>query len=93
MVTGDQPPTVAAIANKVNILKHPLKDFNYMVNELKMDKEKAWEQCTGIVVQGDLLVEKHLAEENMPDDDPTKGLFFKEWISKPEVVFARTTPS
>ena len=93
MVTGDQPPTAAAITNKVNILKHPLKEFNYMVNELKMDKEKAWEQCTGIVVHGDLLAEKHLAEENMPDDDPTKGLFLKEWISKPEVVFARTTPS
>jgi hypothetical protein len=29
----------------------------------------------------------------LPDDDPTKGLFLKEWISKPEVVFARTTPS
>jgi hypothetical protein len=32
MVTGDQPPTAAAITNKVNILKHPLKEFNYMVN-------------------------------------------------------------
>lgn len=44
-------------------------------------------------MHGDLLAEKHLAEENLPDDDPTKGLFLKEWISKPEVVFARTTPS
>jgi len=25
--------------------------------------------------------------------DPTKGQFLQEWISKPEVVFARTTPS
>jgi magnesium-transporting ATPase (P-type) len=93
MVTGDQPPTAAAIAQKVNILKHPLKEFNYMVNELKMDKEKAWENSTGIVIHGDLLAEKHLAEENLSDDDPTKGLFLKEWISKQEVVFARTTPS
>jgi hypothetical protein len=46
-----------------------------MVNELKMDREKAWEQCTGIVVHGDLLAEKHRAEEHLPDDDPTKGLF------------------
>ena len=37
MVTGDQPPTAAAIAHKVNILKHPQKEFNYMVNDLKMD--------------------------------------------------------
>ena len=43
MVTGDQPPTAAAIAHKVNIIKHPLKEFNHMVNELKMDREKAWE--------------------------------------------------
>ena len=43
MVTGDQPPTAAAIAHKVNIIKDPLKEFNYMVNELKMDREKAWE--------------------------------------------------
>jgi len=49
--------------------------------------------CTGIVIHGDLLAEKHLAEENLPEDDPIKGLFLKEWISKPEVVFARTTPS
>jgi magnesium-transporting ATPase (P-type) len=42
MVTGDQPPTAAAIAHKVNIIKDPLKEFNHMVNELKMDREEAW---------------------------------------------------
>ena len=40
-----------------------------------MDKEKAWEQCTGIVIHGDLLAQKHLAEENLLDDDPNKGQF------------------
>jgi sodium/potassium-transporting ATPase subunit alpha len=39
MVTGDQPPTAAAIANKVNIIKHPNKEFNHMVNELGMPTE------------------------------------------------------
>merc|ERR1711998_642887 len=34
MVTGDQPPTAAAIANKVNIIKHPQREFSYMVKEL-----------------------------------------------------------
>lgn len=29
----------------------------------------------------------------MDDSDPEKGRFLIEWISKPEVVFARTTPS
>ena len=42
MVTGDQPPTAAAIAHKVNIIKNPDREYNYMVNELKMDKDVAW---------------------------------------------------
>ena len=29
----------------------------------------------------------------MPNDHPDKGNFLKIWISKPEVVFARITPS
>jgi sodium/potassium-transporting ATPase subunit alpha len=32
MVTGDQPPTAAAIAHKVNIISDPTKEYNYMVN-------------------------------------------------------------
>lgn len=93
MVTGDQPPTAAAIAHKVNIIKHPNREFNYMINELKMTQEKAWEQCSGIVVHGDLLAEKHLAQADMDEMDPNYGNYLLEWISKPEVVFARTTPS
>jgi len=93
MVTGDQPATAAAIANKVNIIKHPQREFNYMVKKLGMDEQKAWEESTGIVVHGDLLAEKHLAQENMSDNDPQKGKYLQEWISKPEIVFARTTPS
>jgi sodium/potassium-transporting ATPase subunit alpha len=93
MVTGDQPPTAAAIAHKVNILKHPKREFNYMVKDLGMDQRVAWEQATGIVVHGDLLAEKHLEQDHLDDDDPQKGQFLQDWISKPEVVFARTTPS
>merc|ERR1719329_832536 len=93
MVTGDQPPSAAAIAHKVNILKHPKREFNYMVKDLGMDEKVAWEQATGIVVHGDLLAEKHMAQEHLDDDDPAKGQFLQDWINKPEVVFARTTPS
>ena len=75
MVTGDQPPTAAAIANKVNIIKHPDKEFNRMVTKFGMDAQKAWGECTGIVVHGDLLAEKHLQEEDLPDGDPVKGRF------------------
>merc|ERR1711885_40150 len=85
--------TAAAIAHKVNILKHPKREFNYMVKDLGMDEKVAWEQATGIVVHGDLLAEKHLKEEHLDDADPNKGQFLQDWIGKPEVVFARTTPS
>jgi sodium/potassium-transporting ATPase subunit alpha len=93
MVTGDQPATAGAIANKVNILKHPKKEFNYMHKELGLSEEDAWAQSTGVVVHGDLLAKKHLEQENLDDSDPKKGDFLRDWISKPEVVFARTTPS
>lgn len=93
MVTGDQPPTAAAIAHKVNIITNPELEFNYMHKELKMDKDEAWQKCQAVVVHGDLLAEKHAEEDYMDDLDPEKGRFLIEWISKPEVVFARTTPS
>jgi magnesium-transporting ATPase (P-type) len=93
MVTGDQPPTAAAIANKVNIIKHPAKEFNHMVNDLKMNEDDAWAQSTGVVVHGDLLASKHKDQEHLDESDPKKGDFLQDWISKFEVVFARTTPS
>jgi len=93
MVTGDQPPTAAAIAEKVNIIKQPKKTFNYLHEELGMSRQAAWEQSTGVVVHGDLLAEKHLNEEKLDDIDPEKGRYLLDWISKKEVVFARTTPS
>jgi len=93
MVTGDQPPTAAAIANKVNIIKHPKKEYNYMVKELKMSEAEAMKQSTAIVIHGDLLAQKHLEQQVLPEDHPEKGLYLQEWISKQEVVFARTTPS
>jgi len=59
MVTGDQPTTAGAIACKVNIIKHPKREFTYMMNKLGMDYKDAWEQSTGIIVHGDSLAEKH----------------------------------
>lgn len=100
MVTGDQPPTAAAIAHKVNIIKHPKTVFHNMVAEAKKNgtyNEKTEEECmaksTGIVIHGDELAKRHLAEQNLEDDDPNKGAFIQQWIAKHEVVFARTTPS
>lgn len=62
MVTGDQPPTAAAIAHKVNIISDPTKEYNYMVNELGIDKATAMRDCRAIVIHGDLLAEKHAEE-------------------------------
>lgn len=93
MVTGDQPPTAAAIAHKVNIITNPELEYNYLHKEMKMTKEEAWQKCQAIVIHGDLLAEKHAEEDYLDDQDPEKGRFLLEWISKPEVVFARTTPS
>jgi len=64
-----------------------------MVDELGMSKEQAMKECTAIVIHGDLLAKHHLAEEELEDDDPSKGAYLQEWISKHEIVFARTTPS
>ena len=75
------------------IIKHPKTEFNYLVNECGMSEAEAMKVATGIVIHGDLLAEKHLKEEHLDDDDEMKGAFLQEWISKREVVFARTTPS
>jgi sodium/potassium-transporting ATPase subunit alpha len=92
MVTGDQPPTAASIAHKVNIITDPTLEYNTMVRK-GMSKEEAWSKCRAIVIHGDLLAEKHANENNLDDLDPEKGRFLIDWIKKPEIVFARTTPS
>lgn len=93
MVTGDQPPTAAAIAHKVNIIKHPELEYNNIMATGKYSQEEAWARARGIVVHGDLLAAKNAEEENLEDQDPEKGRFLLDWINKDEVVFARTTPS
>jgi len=39
------------------------------------------------------LARVHAAEDALDDDEIEKGRKITEWINKPEVVFARTTPS
>jgi sodium/potassium-transporting ATPase subunit alpha len=58
-----------------------------------MTEAEAFQQCTGIVIHGDELARVHAAEEALDDNDVEKGRTIMEWIKKPEVVFARTTPS
>jgi sodium/potassium-transporting ATPase subunit alpha len=94
MVTGDQPPTAAAIAHKVNIIMKPELEYNYLLeHNPNMSEADAFAMCTGIVIHGDELARVHAAEEALDDNEIEKGRKIMDWIRKPEVVFARTTPS
>ena len=97
MVTGDQPPTAAAIAHKVNIITRPELEYNKLLQEghegQKLTEEQAFDKCNAIVIHGDTLARVHAAEEALDDDEIEKGRKIMDWIRKPEVVFARTTPS
>jgi len=94
MVTGDQVPTAAAIAHKVNIITNPDLEFNNIKrNNPHLDESEAWEKAQAVVVHGETLGKVHAAEETYDDNEIEKGRQIQEWIRKPEVVFARTTPS
>jgi sodium/potassium-transporting ATPase subunit alpha len=94
MVTGDQPPTAAAIAHKVNIISDPKLEYNTIRRENPdMDPGKAWEMARSIVIHGDELARVNNADEALEPTEVEKGRVLMDWISKPEVVFARTTPS
>merc|ERR1712060_102497 len=100
MVTGDQPPTAAAIAHKVNIISNLDKEMNEMQRQFelnhpgqKLSEEDAFRECEAIVIHGDKLSKVHNEEDAMEDDEIEKGRKVMDWIRKPEVVFARTTPS
>jgi len=46
MVTGDQPPTAAAIAAKVNIISDPDLEYNTILkNNPHLTEEQAFERC------------------------------------------------
>jgi len=94
MVTGDQPPTAAAIAAKVNIINDPKLEFNYILkNQPELERNEAWELAQAVVIHGDELARVHNAEEALDDMEIEKGRQIMDWIRKPQVVFARTTPS
>jgi sodium/potassium-transporting ATPase subunit alpha len=59
MVTGDQPPTAAAIAHQVNIITNPKLEYNVLMKEEGLSHEEAWAKCKAIVIHGDLLAHKH----------------------------------
>jgi len=94
MVTGDQVPTAAAIAHKVNIITKPELEYNALKRaNSDLDENVVWDMCQAVVVHGETLAKINAAEEALDDNEIEKGRQIQEWIRKPEVVFARTTPS
>ena len=94
MVTGDQPPTAAAIAHKVNIIQKPELEYAYIREQNpEMSEAEAFEKCQAIVIHGDELAKVHASEEALDDNEIEKGRKIMDWLRKPEIVFARTTPS
>jgi len=55
MVTGDQPPTAAAIAKQVNIIPHGCKTVDDIMEEKGCSWEEAYEHADAIVIHGDRL--------------------------------------
>lgn len=91
MVTGDQPTTAAAIAQKVSILTSD--NFYIYLNKDKLDKE-ALAKAEGIVIHGDVLAKMHFEYEALSDEErKQRGNFLIPFLEKREVVFSRTSPS
>merc|ERR1739844_627924 len=87
-------------AHKVNIITKPEPEYNAILEKYaeenpgqEMDREEAFAKCNSIVIHGDTLAKIHAAEDALEDDEIEKGRVIMDWIRKPEVVFARTTPS
>jgi sodium/potassium-transporting ATPase subunit alpha len=89
MVTGDQPVTAASIAKQCNIITEE------SVNEIAERTGRSFEECftesNAIVIHGDMLTEMALEDEGLPESEQGKKL--EKWLTKPQIVFARTSPA
>ena len=84
MVTGDQPPTAAAIAKQIGIIT--LKT-NEDLKEQGYDSQEALQKASAIVIHGDMILKA------FEDGDEIGAQILETWVRKPQIVFARTTPS
>ncbi|CAD8185836.1 unnamed protein product [Paramecium octaurelia] len=89
MVTGDQPVTAAAIARQCNIITE--KTVDELMQEKGISFEEAFHQSNALVIHGDKLTKMAIDDEGLPEED--KGRQLQEWLSKPQLVFARTSPA
>ncbi|CAD8101580.1 unnamed protein product [Paramecium primaurelia] len=89
MVTGDQPVTATAIARQCNIITE--KTVDEIMIERGISFEEAFHQSNALVIHGDKLTKMAIDDEGLPEDE--KGRQLQEWLSKPQLVFARTSPA
>ncbi|CAD8189747.1 unnamed protein product [Paramecium pentaurelia] len=89
MVTGDQPVTAAAIARQCNIITE--KTVNEIMEEKNISFEEAFHQSNALVIHGDRLTKMAIDDEGLPEEE--KGRQLQEWLNKPQLVFARTSPA
>jgi len=92
MVTGDQPETAKAIANQCHIISDLSQEYGNMM-AAGMPKDEAFKKSKAIVIHGDELLHLHKEDAKLPPEDPEKGLYLKQWLSKKEIVFARLNPA
>jgi sodium/potassium-transporting ATPase subunit alpha len=59
--------------------------------EEKISFEEACKRSNAIVIHGDRLTKMAIDDEGLPEAE--KGRLLSEWLEKPQVVFARTSPA
>jgi sodium/potassium-transporting ATPase subunit alpha len=90
MVTGDQPVTAAAIARECNIISEKYTVHELMARE-NLTFDEAFPRTDAIVVHGDEITRMTLEDEGLPEAEQGKKM--ERWLSKKEIVFARTSPA
>ena len=56
-----------------------------------IEYDEAFKKANALVITGDMLTKACKDDEGLPDIK--KGKKLAEWLAKPQIVFARTTPA
>lgn len=83
MITGDQSITALSIAKKIGIISFKT---NIDLEKEGFTEQEAIEKANAISIEG-----RQIDEAFKGGDEVGLG-HLEEWISKPEVIFSRTTP-
>jgi sodium/potassium-transporting ATPase subunit alpha len=84
MITGDALLTAAAIAKETGIIR---MKTNEDLKEEGFSPEEALKKAYAVVVHGDMIT--NAFQEGNEEGER----ILTEWVKKPEIIFARTTPS